>query len=386
MQRVYLDHSATTPLDARVLKAMTPYFSEKFGNASSIHSFGREAKLALEESREKIAQYIGAEPGEIFFTSGGTEADNHAIKGIAYANYSSGKNHIITSKAEHHAVLDTCVYLAKNGFDVTFLGVDEYGMVDPDDVKRHITSKTCLISLMHGNNEVGTLNPVLEIAKIAKEHDIVFHSDTVQTIGKIRVDVNELGMDLLSIAAHKIYGPKGIGAIFIRKGTKIEKFIHGGKQERNRRAGTENVPLAVGFAKAVEICAMSMQNDEEKFKMLKEQLRDSITERIENIIFNGHPTHSLPNILSLSFDSSRVEVDGELLILNMDLHGVAVSSGSACTAGSIEPSHVLLAMGRDEKTALASIRFSFGRKTTEEEVNYVVGVLEDVARKIVKVT
>ncbi|MEK6571243.1 MAG: aminotransferase class V-fold PLP-dependent enzyme, partial [Bacteroidota bacterium] len=261
MQRVYLDYSATTPLDPRVLDAMRPFFTEGFGNASSIHAFGREARVALEERREVVAKFLNADVGEIFFTSGGTESDNHAIKGVAFASKQKGKTHLITSRAEHHAVLHTCKFLEKLGFEVTYLPVGEYGRVDPDDVRRSITDRTCLISVMHANNEIGTLNPIEEIGRVAREHGVLFHSDTVQSFGKIPLDVRTLAVDLLSVSGHKIYGPKGIGALYIRKGVAIENILHGGGQERGRRAGTENVPLAVGLARAVEICKEEMDKE-----------------------------------------------------------------------------------------------------------------------------
>ncbi|MBI4548029.1 MAG: cysteine desulfurase [Ignavibacteriae bacterium] len=386
MRRVYLDHTATTPLDAQVFEAMKPYFSEKYGNASSIHQFGQEARAALDQSRDTIARLLGAQSGEILFVSGGTEADNFALKGVAWKmREEEGKNHIITSKAEHHAVLETCEFLEHNGFDVTYLNVDEYGMVDPADVRKAITPKTAIISIMHANNEVGTINPIEEIGLIGKEHGVVFHSDAVQSFGKLPLAVDQVKADLLSLSAHKIYGPKGIGALYIRKGTKIERFMHGGGQERGRRAGTENVPLAVGFAKAAELMASMGESEQRRLGQLKVKLHAMIEERFPFVIFNGHPTDALPHILNISFDSEKVEIDGEALLFNLDLAGIAVTSGSACTSGSMEPSHVLLAMGRDEKTARATIRFSMGESTTEEDIEYTVGVLEEVVRKIAKV-
>lgn len=384
MKRIYLDHSATTPLDPRVLEAMTPHFSEHFGNPSSVHAFGRESRAVLEESRYRIARFIGAKPDEVFFTSGGTEADNHALRGAAHAARRKGKNHIITSAIEHHAVLHSAETLHEDGFEVSVVPVDEHGAVDPDEVRKALRPATCLISIMHANNEVGTLNSLREISAIAKEYGVILHSDTVQTVGKIRVNVDELGLDLLATSAHKFYGPKGIGAIYIRKGTSIDALIQGGSQESNRRAGTENVPLAAGFAKAAELCDASMELEAERIQKLRAKLRGRLEGEFEGVLFNGHPTESLPHILSVSFDSSRTPLDGEALIMGMDLQGVAVTSGSACTSGSLEPSHVLLAMGRDVPTARATVRFSLGRWTTEEEVNFAVDALHQVVSRMQK--
>ncbi|MBI3586778.1 MAG: cysteine desulfurase [Ignavibacteriales bacterium] len=380
MRRIYLDYSATTPLDPRVLEAMSFIFKEQYGNASSVHSFGREARKVLEESRERIASFIGARSDEIFFTSGGTEADNYAIKGVALAGKKKGNNHIIISAIEHHAVLHPAEHLREEGLNVDVVPVDSSGMVDPADIQKAITPETCLISIMHANNEVGTIEPIREISAIAKQHGALLHSDTVQSVGKIPVDVNELGVDLLSISAHKLYGPKGIGAIYIRKGTEIKTLIEGGAQESNRRAGTENVPLAVGFAKAVELC--SIEDEAKRLNQLRETFRVKLFKKFNHLVVNGHPKAHLPHILSVSFDSTAMPVDGEALIMGMDLRGVAVTSGSACTSGSLQPSHVLLAMGRDEKTAKATIRFSLGRLTTEDELNDAVEALEDVLTKM----
>ncbi len=380
--KIYLDYSATTPVDPDVTEAMLPYFTRSFGNASSIHAFGRETKIPLEESREKIARAIGASPGEVFFTSGGTESDNHALLSVARAaKRARGKSHLIISSIEHHAILRSAEYLAENGFDVTVLSVDEHGRVDPGDVRRSITQHTALISVMHANNEIGTIQPVAEIGAIARERGVVFHSETVQSIGKIPVGVDALSLDLLSISAHKIYGPKGIGAIYIRKGIDIDSLLHGGAQERNRRAGTENIPLIVGFAKAMETSCRDIGKHAAFLKGLKREMTRLLSERFDSILFNGHPADSLPHIVNISFDSAKREVDGEALLLNMDLHGVAVTSGSACSSGSMEPSHVLQAIGRDVKTARASIRFSMGKHTTMDEVAKAVDILEEAARQ-----
>jgi len=381
-RHIYLDYSATTPVDPDVTEAMLPYFTRSFGNASSIHAFGRETKIPLEESREKIARAFGAEPGEIFFTSGGTEADNHALFGVAQAALrASGKNHLIISSIEHHAVLQSAEYLAENGFEVTLLPVDKFGKVDPDDVRAAILAKTSVVSVMHANNEIGTIQPVLEIAKVAHDHGIVFHSDTVQSAGKIPVNVDALSIDILAVSAHKFYGPKGIGAIYIRKGTDVDSYLHGGAQERNRRAGTENIPLAVGFARAVELSQRDMEKNLAHIRGLKEKLTDLLRERFESIVFNGHPSDALPHIVNMSFDSSKSDIDGEALLMNMDLNGIAVTSGSACSSGSMEPSHVLQAIGRNIKTAKASIRFSMGNATTKDELTTAVDILEKVARQ-----
>ena len=381
MKQVYLDHCATTPIDHRVVEAMIPYYSGDYGNASSIHGYGRKARRALEESREQIAQFIGAKYDELFFTSGGTESDNHAVYGIARVRGDKRTSKIVTTAIEHHAILDPVESLHKEGIITKLVKVDRDGMVDPDDINRELDDDVSLVSVVHANNEVGTIQPLKEIASMCRDRGVVCHTDAVQSVGKISVNVQELGIDLLSMSAHKIYGPKGIGAIYIKKGTKIESFMKGGSQESNRRAGTENVPLAVGFAKAIELCSRQMEEDGVRILRLKQLLRQRIAEQFEEVIFNGHDTKCLPQILNVSFDSTKRLVDGEALIMGLDLHGVAVTSGSACTSGSLEPSHVLLAMGRDELTARATIRFSLGRGTTEEEINYTVDALKEVVER-----
>jgi len=373
MRRVYLDNNATTPTHPEVVKAMLPYYEEIFGNASSIHQFGQEARKAIDESREKISDFIGAKPEEIVFTSGGTESDNFAIKGVAYVNEKKGK-HIITSSIEHHAVLNTCKYLEKQGFKITYLPVDKYGLVSPSDVEKAITKETILITIMHANNEVGTIEPIAEIGKIAKEKEIYFHTDAVQSVGKIPVNVDKLNVDLLSLSAHKIYGPKGIGALYIRKGTKIQSLIHGGHHEKNRRAGTENVPGIVGLSKAIEIAKTSMDKETIYLTNLRNKLYNGIREKIDYVYLNGHPEKKLPNTLNMSFEF----VEGESIILNLDMKGVAVSSGSACTSGSLEPSHVLKAMGVEPAVAQGSIRFSFGKDNTEQDIDYVLEILPEI--------
>ncbi len=381
MNRVYLDYSATTPLDPRALEAMVAAFGANFGNASSVHSFGREARVVLEKSREKIARSIGAKTDELFFTSGGTESDNHALKGLAAVGVRKGKNEIVTSAAEHHAVLHSAKGLEKAGFKLIFVPVDGYGSVNPADVKSALGPRTALVTLMYANNEVGTLNNIREIGAIAREAGVPMHSDAVQAVGKIAVNVDELNVDVLSMAAHKLYGPKGIGAIYIRKGTQIDPFVEGGSQESNRRAGTENVPLAVGFAKAAEIAQESLEKNLLHVNKLKQYLQEQISNRFKGIVFNGHPTERLPHIFNISFDATVREVDGDALIMGLDLLGIAVTSGSACTSGSLQPSHVLLAMGRDERTARATIRFSLGRDSTFEELDYAVSGLSKVLEK-----
>ena len=384
MTRIYLDHTATTPLDDRVFEAMRPYFSGTFGNASSIHSFGREAKTALEKARETIAKAIGAQSGEIFFTSGGTESDNFAVRGVAMAARKGGKNHVITSAVEHHAVLEPCEMLKEEGFDVTILPVDSNGLVIARQVKEAITDKTCLVSIMHANNEVGTVYPIKEIAAVAHARGVVVHTDGVQTLGKISFSVKDLDVDLMTISAHKLYGPKGIGALFVKKGTELEAMIHGGGQERGKRPGTENVPLAVGFAKAVELATMEMPSESARLESLRNNLESRIRAEFPPAIINGHPVERLPHILNVSFDSGKISLEGEMLVMNMDLQGIAVTSGSACTSGSMQPSHVLLAMGRDEKTAKATLRFAFGKCNTQSDVDYIVESLHQVIRQMTR--
>ena len=384
MNRIYLDYSATTPPDPQVVEAMVAVYGSSFGNASSVHSFGREARTILEQSRDRVAHWIGARSEEVFFTSGGTEADNHAVKGLASAGAKIGKNEIIISTVEHHAVLEPAESLRKAGFVVKLLPVDGFGQVDPDSMKRAITPKTALISLMLANNEVGSLNRIDEMTAIARESGVPFHSDTVQAMGKIKVDVNELGLDVLSVSAHKFYGPKGIGAIYIRKGTRIEPFMEGGSQESNRRAGTENVPLAAGFAKAAELAEARLNEDYQKILGLRKKMSGRLAEEFMGLLMNGHPTERLPQILSVSFDSSVTPLDGDAIIMGLDLEGVAVTSGSACTSGSLQASHVLLAMGKDARTARATVRFSLGRYSTVEETDFAVDALKRVVERVSK--
>ncbi len=377
MKRIYLDNAATTPTHPDVLKAMLPYFTEAFGNPSSIYSYGQEAKGAIEEARTKVASLIGARDEEIVFTSGGTEADNFALKGVAFAN-ENRVNHIITSSIEHHAVIETCKYLERRGFSVTYLPVDKYGVVDPDDVRRAITDKTVLISVMHANNEMGTIEPIAEIGKIAKEAGVYFHTDAVQAVGHIPVDVNELGVDLLSISAHKFYGPKGIGALYIRKGTKVVSFMHGGGQERRRRASTENVPGIVGLGKAAELARQEINEEVRQLTHLRDKLITGLLERLDHTHPNGHPAKRLPNSVNMSVDF----VEGEAMLLNLDQEGICASTGSACSSGSLEASHVLLAMGLSHEQAHGSLRFTLGKWTTDEEIERVLEVLPGIVNRL----
>jgi len=377
MKRIYLDYAATTPCDPEVLKAMEPYFFEKFGNASSIHAEGQEAKVALEDAREKLAAFLGAKPEEIIFTSGGTESDNSAVQGVAYALSNKG-NHIITTAIEHHAITEPCKFLEKRGFKVTFVGVDKYGLVSAQDIKKAITDKTILISVMHANNEIGTIQPLAEIGEIAREKGIYFHTDAVQTVGHIPTDVNELKVDLLSLSAHKFYGPKGVGALYIRKGTRIERFLHGGDQERGRRASTHNTSGIVGLGKAVELCRDKMKDEAAFQASLRDKLIKEIPEKIPDVYLNGHPTLRLPNNVNFSIKY----IEGESILLNLDMLGIAASTGSACTSTSLEPSHVLLAIGLPHEIAHGSLRLTIGRWTEAEDINYLLKNLPEVVQKL----
>ncbi len=377
MRRIYLDYAATTPTHPDVVKAMLPYFTEVFGNPSTIYSCGQEAKGAIGEARVKVADLIGARDEEIVFTSGGTEADNFALKGAAFANENKG-NHIITSSIEHHAVMETCKFLEGRGFSVTYLPVDAYGLIDPDDVRKAITDKTTVISVMHANNEIGTIEPLAEIGKIAREAGIHFHTDAVQTVGHIPVDVNDLGVDLLSMSAHKLYGPKGIGALYIRKGTRLVSFMHGGEQERRRRASTENTPGIIGFGQAVDLAQQEMVEEEKRLTYLRDKLIKGIMEQIENTRLNGHPSKRLPGNVNVCIDF----VEGESICLNLDLESICASTGSACSSTSLEPSHVLLAIGLPPEQVHGSLRLTLGKWTAEEEIEQVLGSLPRIVAKL----
>jgi len=370
-----MDHSATTAVDPAVTEAMLPYFSEKYGNPSSLYSIGRQSRKAVEESRQKVADLIGAKKEEIIFTGSGTESDNLAIKGIALKNRDRG-DHIITSSIEHHAVLHTCKYLEKNGFKVTYLPVSKEGLVDPEDVEKAITSKTILITIMHANNEIGTIQPIEEIGRIAKEKNIPFHTDAVQTVGKIPVNVDALGVSLLSMSAHKIYGPKGVGALYLRKGTFVEPQMHGGGHERNIRSSTENVPGIVGFGKACELAKVHLP-DEANLAKLRDSLIKGVL-AIKDSYLNGHPTKRLPGNANFRFSY----IEGESMILNLDMKGVAASTGSACSSTSLEPSHVLIAIGLRPEESHGSLRLTLGRENTQEDVDYVLSILPEIVNKL----
>jgi len=377
MKKIYLDHAATTPTHPEVVAAMLPYFTDAFGNPSSIHSLGQESRAAVEESREQIARLIGAQSEEIIFTSGGTEADNYAIKGVTYANRHK-RNHIITTSIEHHAVLEPCKFLKEQGFKVTYLPVDRNGLIDPEDARKAITDETILISVMHANNEIGTIEPISEIGRIAKEKGIYFHTDAVQTTGRIPVNVDELGVDLLAMSAHKLYGPKGVGALYIRRGTRIGSFMHGGSQERGRRASTENVPAIVGFGKAVEIAQKETDGEMKRLVPLRDNLIQGLLERIDQFHLNGHPSQRLPNNVNVSV----AFVEGESMGISLDLEGIAASTGSACTSDALEASHVLLAIGLPGELAQGSLRFSLGRDTTEEGIDRVLEVFPRIVARL----
>jgi cysteine desulfurase len=374
-RQVYMDNSATTPVDPSIVEAMLPYFSEKFGNPSSLYTTGRQARRAVEESRQKVADLIGAKKEEIIFTGSGTESDNLAIKGIAYRNRKKG-DHIITSSIEHHAVLHTCKYLETQGFKVAYLPVDKEGLVNPKDVEKAITPGTILITIMHANNEIGTIQPIEEIGKIAKERNIPLHTDAVQTAGKIPVNVDTLGVSLLSMSAHKIYGPKGVGALYLRKGTLVEPQLHGGGHERNLRSSTENVPGIVGFGRACEL-AKERLPEEAGLADLRDRLIKGILE-IKDSYLNGHPVKRLPNNANFRFSF----IEGESMILNLDMKGVSASTGSACSSTSLEPSHVLVAIGLKPEEAHGSLRLTLGRGNTQEDVDYVVSVLPEIVNKL----
>ncbi len=378
MKRIYLDHAATTPLDPEVLESMLPYFSEKFGNASSEHSFGWGAREAIEKSRKIIAEKLGVQPEEVIFTSGGTESNNFAIKGVAFANRKRGK-HIITQKTEHDCVLNTCRWLEKMGFEVTYLDVDKYGLVNPADVEAALRKDTILVTIMHANNEIGTIQPLKDIGEICREHNVYFHTDACQSFTKEPLDVKKFNLDLVTLNAHKIYGPKGVGALIVRKGVKIEPLAHGGGHEFGLRSGTENVPGIVGFGKAVEI---ARESHVEHMRRLRDRFLRRVLEEVPEVRLNGHPTKRLCNNLNFTFYG----IEGEALILRLDSRGIACSTGSACSSHKLEPSYVLLAIGLKPEEAHGSLRVSVGRENTLEEIDYAVNVLKEEVEALRKIS
>lgn len=377
MKEVYLDNAATTKIDSSVLSDMVDCYKNQFGNASSIYKIGRDARACVENSREVIAKILNAKPEEIYFTSGGSEADNMAVKGIAHAYKNKGK-HIITSKIEHPAVLETCKALEKEGFSVTYLNVDSNGIVDLEELKSAIRPDTILISIMFANNEIGTIEPIKEIGKVAKEHNVIFHTDAVQAVGTLKIDVKDLNIDAMSLSGHKFYGPKGIGALYLRQGIIIDKLICGGHQEKNRRAGTENVPAMVGMAKAMELAYADLEENEKRIKELRDYYEESIIEKIPYIKLNGDKNNRLPGTSNISFRF----IEGEGLLLNLDLKGICASSGSACTSGSLDPSHVLLAIGLSHEVAHGSLRISIGRNNTKDEIDYLIDSLVEIVERL----
>ncbi|AWW27983.1 cysteine desulfurase NifS [Acetobacterium carbinolicum] len=381
MKRIYLDHAATTAVDPAVVETMLPFFTEYFGNPSSVYAEGRGVKKSIEAARIQIANAINADPREIYFTGSGSEADNWAIKGIAMKNQAKGK-HIITSTIEHHAVLHTCEYLEKQGFEVTYLPVDQDGLISLDDLRNAIREDTILVTIMFANNEIGTVEPIKEIGEIVKEKGIIFHTDAVQALGNIPVDVKDLNVDLLSISAHKIYGPKGIGALFIRKGVPIDNLIHGGAQERKKRAGTENTAEIVAFGKAAEMATEHLVENAAHMKKLRDLLIKGVMDNIPQVRLNGHPEKRLPGNANFCFDY----IEGESILLSLDIIGVAGSSGSACTSGSLDPSHVLLAIGLPAGIAHGSLRLTIGKQTTIEDINYVVDNLIQIIERLRKMS
>ncbi len=377
MKNIYFDNSATTKLDEEVLKEMMPYLTEDYGNASSIYRLGRESRKAIEEAREKIAKEINCELNEIYFTSGGSEADNTIIRGVAY-QYKNKGNHIITSRIEHPAVLETCKQLEKEGFEVSYIGVDEKGRVKLEELQNAIRPETILITIMFANNEIGTIQPIEEIGKIAKEHQIIFHTDSVQAVGTLDIDVEKMNIDSLSMSAHKFYGPKGIGALYVRKGVLFQKFMNGGHQERNRRAGTENTAAIVGMGKAIELAYEQAEDRRNKLSKLRDYYISQIQEKIPYIKINGDPENGLPGLSNISFRF----IEGEGILLNLDLKGICASSGSACTSGSLDPSHVLLAIELPHEIAHGSIRISIGKYNTKEEVDYLIEQLVEIVGRL----
>lgn len=374
---IYFDHAATTSVRTEVIETMLPYFNQKFGNPSSIYSLGRDSKKAIEEAREKVAKAIGAQPREIFFTGSGTEADNWAIKGVAYANRQKGK-HIITTAIEHHAVLHTCHYLESDGFEVTYLPVDADGLVTAEQVKAAIRPDTILVTIMFANNEIGTIQPIAEIGKVVKEKGVNFHTDAVQAIGNVDINVADMNIDMLSMSSHKFYGPKGIGVLYIKKGIKITSFLHGGAQERGRRASTENVAAIVGLATALEFAVENLGQYNKKLLALRDRTINEIQKQIPFIKLNGHREKRLPGNVNFSFEF----IEGESLLLMLDMKGIAASSGSACTSGSLDPSHVLLAIGLPHEIAHGSLRITFGEENSDADVDYLMEVLPVIVQRL----
>lgn len=379
MKRIYLDNAATSPTRPEVVETMLPYFTEHFGNPSSVHSFGRDVSKAVTEAREHVARLLGSpDPSEIIFTSGGTESDNLAIIGTALAKKDKG-NHIITSQIEHHAVLHTCEYLEKYfGFEITYVPVDENGRINPVDVERAITNKTVLITIMFANNEIGTVQPIGEIGQIARKHGVPFHTDAVQAVGSLPINVEEMNIDMLSLSAHKFNGPKGVGALYIRRGIKLVPHMHGGAQERKRRGSTHNTTGIIGLGKAAELAYKDLHEKQEKLIRMRERLIKGIEDRVPEVVLNGHRSERLPNNVNFSFRY----IEGESLLLNLDLQGIAGSSGSACTSGSLEPSHVLLAIGRSHEIAHGSLRLTLGIYNTDEDIDRVLEVLPGIVEKL----
>ena len=377
MKRIYFDNAATTRVTEPVMEAMAPYFCEIYGNPSSVHSFGRESRKALENARRQVAAALKAQPGEIYFTGCGTESDNWAIRGTAYAKRGKGK-HIITSAIEHHAVLHTCEQLAKEGFEITYLPVDEFGVVQPESLKKAIREDTTLVTIMAANNEIGTIQPIEALAKIAHDHGALFHTDAVQAIGSIHFDVKAMGIDMLSLSGHKFHAPKGVGALYIRNGVSLQRFMQGGDQERRQRAGTENLASIVGLGKAIELADANIDAHNAQLAALRDHMIARISSEFQAVRLNGHPTQRLPGNVNMSFQY----IEGESLLLSLDLKGIAASSGSACTSGSLDPSHVLLAIGLPHEIAHGSLRMSFSEENTMEEVDYTVDCLKEIVARL----
>lgn len=374
---IYMDHAATTSVKPEVLDTMLPYFTEKYGNASSIYSLGREAKKSIDDAREKVAHALGSLPKEIFFTAGGTEADNWALEGVAFANMTKGK-HIITSNIEHHAVLHTCKFLEKQGFEVTYVPVDDKGIINVEDIRKAIRPDTILISVMFANNEIGTIQPIKEIGALAKEKGIYFHTDAVQAIGNVHINVKDMNIDLLSLSAHKFYGPKGVGVLYIRDGVRISSFMNGGAQERGKRASTENVAGIVGLGKAIELANENIDKYNAKLKKLRDRAIKEILQKIPDSRLNGDPERRLPGNVNISFEF----IEGESILLMLDMKGICASSGSACTSGSLDPSHVLLAIGLPHEIAHGSLRLTFGEENTDSDLDYLLETLPSIIEKL----